>query len=335
MQDKKHWTKLIRGAALVVALGASALGVSAQQGQGGGGGGGGRGGAPQPLVVHQLKPNVYWVEGGGGNSAVIVGNNGVIVVDAKTSAAGGTELLADIAKITPKPVTTVFVTHSDGDHVAGLASFPKGVTIIAHENCKTEMQAAPNAAPGGALADYMPTRTVTRNMEDMTIEGVKLRVYHFAPAHTSGDLMVYLPDDKIMFTGDVVATQSAYPLIHLEKNGTSDGWVTTLNGIIATDATTFVPGHGDVQMKADLQKRVADTLARRDQIKALVAQGKSLDDVRAGIGEPPPAARGGGGGGQGGGGAGGGGGAPAGAGRGAFPNFQDFTAVIVAEQTKK
>lgn len=280
---------------------------------------GGRGGAPQPLVVHQLKPNVYWVEGGGGNVGVIVGTNGVIVVDAKTSAAGATELLADIAKITPKPVTTVFLTHSDGDHVNGLASFPKGVTIIAQENCKTEMQAAPNAA---ALADHMPTRTVTKNMEDMTIDGVHLRAYHFAPAHTSGDLMVYLPDDKIMFTGDIVATQNPYALIHLEKNGTSDGWLTTMNGIVATDATTFVPGHGDVQTKPDLQKRIADVSARRDRIKALVAQGKSLDDVRAGLGEQPPPARGGG--------------AGAGAGRGpAFPNFQDFTAVIVAEQTRK
>jgi cyclase len=319
--NSRHVFKLARGVAWAAAFGVAASAVSAQQPAAGGAGG--RGGAPQPLVVHQLKPNVYWVEGAGGNAAVIVGANGVIVVDAKTSAAGATELLADVAKITPKPVTTVFLTHSDGDHVNGLASFPKGVTIIAQENCKTEMQAAPNAAPGGALADYMPTRTVTRNMEDMTIEGVHLRAYHFAPAHTSGDLMVYLPDDKIMFTGDIVATQSAYALIHLEKNGTSDGWVATMNGILATDAATFVPGHGDVQTKADLQKRVADVTARRDQIKALVAQGKSLDDVRAGLGEQPPAARGGGA----------GGGA---AGRGAaFPNFQDFTAVIVAEQTHR
>src|SRR5580658_11120638 len=80
-----------------------------------------------PFVVHQLKPNVYWVEGGGGNSGVIVGSTGVIVVDAKTSAAGGKELLDEIAKITPKPVTTVILTHSDGDHVNGLASFPAGI----------------------------------------------------------------------------------------------------------------------------------------------------------------------------------------------------------------
>src|SRR5262245_60180595 len=88
---------------------------------------------PAPFVSHQLKPNVYWVEGGGGNSGVIIGTNGVIVVDAKTTPEGGKELLEQIAKITPKPVTTVILTHSDGDHVNGLASFPSGIKVVAHE----------------------------------------------------------------------------------------------------------------------------------------------------------------------------------------------------------
>src|ERR1700752_250388 len=109
-----------------------------------------QGPAPAPLMVHQLKPTVYWIEGGGGNSGVIVGDKGVIVVDAKTSPAAGKELLDDIAKITPNPVTTVILTHSDGDHVNGLASFPAGITIIAQEMCKTEMQAAASTPAGAA-----------------------------------------------------------------------------------------------------------------------------------------------------------------------------------------
>ena len=306
MWDNKHWSNLVQGAALVLALGAAATIVSAQ-------GGGAGGGTPQPLAVHQLKPNIYWVEGSGGNSAVIIGNNGVIVVDTKTTAAAGAELIADVAKITPKPISTVILTHSDGDHVNGLASFPAGITIIAQEMCKTEMQAAASTPAGAALVDHMPTRTITKNMDDVTIEGVHLRLFHFVPAHTSGDLMVYLPDDKIMFTGDIVAAQSPYPLIHLEKNGSSEGWATTMNGILETDAVTFVPGHGGVQAKADLQKRLADETARRNQIKALVAQGKSLDDVRQALGETPPPTR------------------PGQTG----PNFTDFTGVVYAELTKK
>ncbi len=104
--------------------------------------------AAAPFIAHQLTPSVYWIEGGGGNSGVIVGERGVIVIDAKTNATSGKQLLDEIAKITPKPVTTVIETHSDGDHVNGLAAFPTtGITVIAHENDKKEQETA--LAAGG------------------------------------------------------------------------------------------------------------------------------------------------------------------------------------------
>jgi glyoxylase-like metal-dependent hydrolase (beta-lactamase superfamily II) len=271
--------------------------------------------APAPFATHQLKPNVYWIEGGGGNSGVIVGDKGVIVIDAKTTAAGGKELLGDIAKITPKPVTTVILTHSDGDHVNGLAAFPAGITIIAHENNKKEQQAALTAGGRGAPpADHLPTRVVTKNKETLKINGVKVEVLHWAPAHTSGDLVVYLPADKIVFTGDIIAMQLPDPLIHLEKNGSSEGWITTAKGMVALNADQYVPGHGDVQMKPAIQKRLTDAEAKRAKIKDLVAQGKSLEEIKVAVGDPPPA--------QGRGGRGG-------------PGFASFTEVVYKELTKK
>src|SRR6202040_188011 len=149
----------------------------------------GQGQPPAPFMAHQLKPNVYWIEGGGGNRGVIVGDKGVIVVDAKTTPAGGKELLDDIAKITPKPVTTVILTHSDGDHVTGLVSFPKGIAIIAHENNKKEQEVAIQSGdPLAPSHDYSPTRLVTKDKESLEIEGVRLILIHAGPAHTSGDL---------------------------------------------------------------------------------------------------------------------------------------------------
>src|SRR5580698_1760432 len=248
-----------------------------------------------PFMVHQLKPNVYWVEGGGGNSGVIVGDNSVIVIDAKTSAAGGKELLDDIAKITPKPVTNVILTHSDGDHVNGLVSFPAGITIIAHENNRKELETALGAGGRGAPpADHLPTRVISKNKDNLKIEGVKLELLHWAPAHTTGDLVVYLPDQKIVFTGDIIAMQLPDPLIHLEKNGSSEGWITTTKGIVGLNSDQFVPGHGDLQTKAAIEKRLTDAEAKRAKIKDLVAQGKSLDEIKAAVDPPPPAqARGG------------------------------------------
>ena len=98
-----------------------------------------------PIVIKQLKDNVYLALAGpapAANSGVIIGNKGVIVIDAKGSADAGKEMLAAIGKLTTKPVTHVILTHSDGDHVNGLAAFPKGITIIAHENNKKEQEAA-------------------------------------------------------------------------------------------------------------------------------------------------------------------------------------------------
>jgi cyclase len=239
-----------------------------------------------PFVTHQLKPNIYWVEGGGGNSTVIVGTNGVIVVDAKTTKVGGQELLDDIAKIAPKPVTTVILTHSDGDHVNGLAAFPAGVKVIAHENNKKEQETALAAGGRGAPpADHLPTQVITGNRQTLTIEGEKLELFHWAPAHTSGDLIVYLPNEKIVAAGDIIATSNPYPRIHDEKHGSTEGWITTAKEMVALDADTFVPGHGSIQTKADIQKRIADAEARRAQVKEMVAQGKSLDEIKAALGD--------------------------------------------------
>ena len=246
--------------------------------------------APQqpatPFVTHQLKPNVYWIEGGGGNSTVILGAYGVVVVDAKTTKAGGQELLDDIAKITSKPVTTVILTHSDGDHVNGLAAFSTGVKVIAQENNKKEQEVALAAGGRGAPpADHQPTQVITKEKETVTIEGEKFELYHWAPAHTSGDLIVYLPAEKIVATGDIIATNNPYPRIHDEKHGSTEGWIATAKGIVSLDADTFVPGHGTIQTKADIEKRISDAEARRTQVKELVAQDKSLEEVKAAVGD--------------------------------------------------
>ncbi len=252
---------------------------------------------PQGLTAHKLKDNVYWLEGGGGNTGVvIIGANGVIVVDAKTTAANGQQIVAEVAKITPKPITHVILTHSDADHANGLAGFPKGLTIVAQEGCAKEMRDSVAAGGrGGAPADYLPTQVISKSPDDVTFDGVKLRLLHWVPAHTSGDLVIYLPAEKIVFTGDIIAANRPDPIIHPEKGGNSEGWVTTAQGIAALDADQFVPGHGDLQTKADIQKRVSETAAKRDKIKSMIAQGRSLDEIRAATGDAAPAAAKGGG----------------------------------------
>jgi len=256
--------------------------------------------APQQTVtMKQIAPNVWVGTGGGGNSTVITGQQGVTVVDAKTSEAAAKELLAQIAQATPKPVTTVIFTHSDGDHVNGVVAFPAGITIIAHENDKKELDAAVAAGGRGAPPpDRLPTRLVSRQREATTIDGVKYEFYHWAPAHTSGDLVVFLPDQKIAITGDVVVTNRAddNPNIHAEKNGSTAGWLETVKGLIGLNAGTYVTGHGDLLTKADLQRKLTATTERRNKIAAMIKAGKTLDEIKAALpdapapGAAPPAA---------------------------------------------
>jgi glyoxylase-like metal-dependent hydrolase (beta-lactamase superfamily II) len=188
------------------------------------------------------------------------------------------------------------------------------ITIIAHEGNKKEQEAALAAGGRGTPpAGHLPTQVIAKNKENLKIDGVKLEVLHWAPAHTSGDLVVYLPNEKIVFTGDIIAVQLPDPLIHLEKNGSSEGWITTTKGIVGLNADQFVPGHGMVQTKADIQTRLTHAEEKRAKIKELVAQGKSLDEVRSAVGDAPPTA-------------------PTG-GRG--PGFASFTEVVYKELTKK
>ena len=190
--------------------------------------------AVQPVMMKQLKPDVWVGLGGsGGNSTIYIGKAGVIVVDAKQTEAGAKDLLAEIAKITPKPVTTVFLTHSDGDHVNGLVAYPTSVKVIAHENNKKEQQAAISAGGRGAPPpDRLPSQVTTKTKETMTVDGIKLELYHWAPAHTSGDLIVYNPQAKVVSTGDIVVTNRAddNPNIHMDKNGSVEGWMANVKG---------------------------------------------------------------------------------------------------------
>jgi len=248
-----------------------------------------------PLKVTKVKDNVYWMQGGAGsNDGVIVGKNGVIVVDTKTTVDSEKDVIAEIAKITPEKVNAAIITHSDGDHVNGLAAFPAGLTIIAQENCKKEMEASAGSR-NPAPQDRLPTKTYAKT-DNETIDGVHIRLYHWAPAHTSGDTVVYLPDEKIVFGGDLLVTNRPDTLIHLEKNGSTTGWMENIKGMLGLNADTYLTGHGDMMTKDDVQKKLAFVQEKYDKIKAMVAQGKSRDEIKTSLGEPtapaPPNANG-------------------------------------------
>jgi glyoxylase-like metal-dependent hydrolase (beta-lactamase superfamily II) len=246
--------------------------------------------APFPEVtVQKLKDNIYVANGGGGTSTIVIGQNGVIVVDAKNRSPDGQKLVDEIGKLTNKPITTVILTHSDPDHTRGLGGFPKGLTIIAHENDKKEIeQELANGGTQAAPKEYLPNKTVTQEHESLTIEGVRMTLIHIAPAHTTGDLAVYLPDAKVVASGDLIGDGD--PSIHLFKNGSSEGWIRFVSALVDLDADTYVRGHADVGTRDQVRVILANAISKRAKISDLVKQGKSLDDIKQALGEPQKSA---------------------------------------------
>lgn len=238
----------------------------------------------QPLTVKKIKDNIYFAEGGGGGSGIIIGESGVIVIDAKTTPAAGKAVVDEVHKLTNKPITTVILTHSDADHVNGIVSFPKGLTIIAHENDKKEIEQAQAAGARGAPPkDYLPNKVITEMRDTETIDGVRMTLIHIAPAHTSGDLAVYLPDQKIVFSGDLLGNGD--PLIHRPKNGNSEGWIQFVSALVQLDADTYVRAHADPATKAQVQTVLKNAEDKRARIAGLVKEGKSLEQIKQAFGE--------------------------------------------------
>jgi glyoxylase-like metal-dependent hydrolase (beta-lactamase superfamily II) len=249
--------------------------------------------APAPLSVQPIAKNLYLVKGGAGaNAAFYVAPKQVVVIDAKMTPEAAAGMIAEIAKVTPRPVTTVILTHSDGDHINGLPGFPEGLTIIAHRNVKRDMEKA--AADLPALKGYLPTLVYTTKVSSSgASRDIGLR--NFGPAHTDGDTCVFFRPLGVVFVGDL-AFVGRDPLVHRQKGGTTIGYVKTLEALLSVKppVETFLSGHADPLTRADieaLKTSLADKLAK---VKEMVAAGKSLEEVTEAFGiEAPPDAPGG------------------------------------------
>ena len=234
------------------------------------------------ITAEKIVDNIYIVKGGVANAGFVVGEKEVAALDAGMTADAAQKMIDEIKKVTPKPLTKMILTHSDGDHVNGLAGFPQGLEIVSSVQAKNEMAEAFKAPNAQALQPYLPTRTFTDKM-DFNIPPERIQLLHFGPAHTSGDAVAFFPARKLAFVGDLVFI-GRDPLIHRQKGGTSTGLIKTLKALVELDADKYIPGHGNILTKGEVEGALKSLQEKQAKVQSLVREGKSLDEIKAAFG---------------------------------------------------
>jgi len=167
------------------------------------------------------------------------------------------------------PIRKLVNSHSNGDHCNG-NELVEGAEIIASKACADEMRSEPpgrlaammKAAPSmGPVGEYilkifgpfqfegirgaLPTRTFEGELE-VTVGAKRVRLIQVGPAHTRGDVLVHVPADRTIFTGDILFI-GGHPIIWA---GPVANWIAACDTMLALDVETIVPGHGPITDKA-------------------------------------------------------------------------------------
>ena len=223
------------------------------------------------------------------NAGIVVGRDGILVVDTLISAKEAKRFISDIRKVSEKSIKYVVDTHYHLDHAFGNCEFARlGATIISQANDRKNLankgEASLKNAKNYGLTDAdmagtvitLPTITFTDRMT-IDLGGETVELIYVAPSHTEGSTLVYLPERKILFTGDVLFTDF-HPFM-----GDSDvaGWVKTLDFILALDVTTIIPGHGPISGKKDIKEMKEYILTFDKKARELSAKSKDADYIAA------------------------------------------------------
>ncbi|MFZ0657557.1 MAG: MBL fold metallo-hydrolase [Candidatus Binataceae bacterium] len=214
-----------------------------------------------------LQPDGSW---GWSNAGLITDGGESMLVDTLFDLPLTREMLDAMRPATARsPIRKLVNSHSNGDHCNG-NELVEGAEIIASKACADEMRSEPpgrlaammKAAPSmGPVGDYilkifgpfqfegirgaLPTRTFEGELE-VTVGAKRVRLIQVGPAHTRGDVLVHVPADRTIFTGDILFI-GGHPIIWA---GPVANWIAACDTMLALDVETIVPGHGPITDKA-------------------------------------------------------------------------------------
>ena len=220
-----------------------------------------------PMELREIGRNVYAClqeeKGLGTSNSGLLDRAGGLVVDTFWDLPHTRELIANYARVWREPARRVVNTHHNGDHAWGNQLFPQA-ELIGHRRCaeafgrerpemmqmlrsQTQSDVPALRALAAKLADWdftgvtlTPPTTLVDDRLDLDLDGLRVELRYVGPAHTSGDLIVHLPRERVVFAGDVLFRLCT----PIGWDGTFDGWIAALDEIIALDPAVVVPGHG-------------------------------------------------------------------------------------------
>jgi glyoxylase-like metal-dependent hydrolase (beta-lactamase superfamily II) len=236
-----------------------------------------------------LGNNTYMLEGQGGNMVIAVGGDAVIQVDTEFAPLHD-KIKAEIDKLSGgKPIKYVINTHFHGDHTGGNGGFAKdGATVVAHRNLALRLEhGSTNGLNGNktepAAKDRIPTQTYTTEGQRLMVQGQTAVVQHPRSAHTDTDSYVYFPSANVIACGDIVSLGPRYPTIDYANGGSLEGIISTVETYVrlGNDQTKYVPGHGPLASRADMQRYRDMLVGVRNAVKAQIDMGKTEDQTVA------------------------------------------------------
>ena len=238
-----------------------------------------------PVLFNKISERLYETVGGSGaRGGVYIGDNGVLVIDAKMDKNSVEQVLEGIRKITGKPIKYMVNTHSDGDHISGNKYLPETITVIAQENCRKDLfrplrDGHPSEWSNPDMTPFIPSLTF-RDKMDVYLGSKKVKLRYFGIGHTTGDIVIYFPEEKTAFIGD----QYFYgrpQLIHSHKGGNSFGHVENLSKMLETlDAEKFYSGHSEPVDRKEIQNHINQMKNRQKKVESLLKKEKNLDEIK-------------------------------------------------------
>jgi cyclase len=182
------------------------------------------------------------------NAGILPGSRGVTLIDTSFTEARARRLGDTVARLAARPVRTLINTHHHGDHTYGNFIFPEA-TIIAHERCREAILATglgtTKLFPGVDWGDIeiVPPFVTFSDQLVVHVDDVRVELLAMGPAaHTTNDIVAWIPDPGVLFTGDLVVNGGT-PFVMM---GSVSGALASLDRLKALSPRIIVPGHGAV-----------------------------------------------------------------------------------------